>query len=84
MKAEQAHDLYCRAAGELYQRYREGREDQLSALGRVVNMIVLRNTLYMDAVLNQLRTEGSPVGPENPIPVANMGMLRAPVNSSSA
>ena len=65
MKAEQAHDLYCRAAGELYQRYREGREDQLSALGRVVNMIVLRNTLYMDAVLNQLRTEGYPVRPQD-------------------
>lgn len=29
------------------QRYREGQEDQLGALGLVVNVIVLWNTLYM-------------------------------------
>ena len=51
--------------GELYQRYREGQEDQLSVLGLVVNMIVLWNTLYMDAVLDQLRTEGYEVRPED-------------------
>ena len=44
--------------GELRQRYREGQEDQLGALGLVVNVVVLWNTIYMDAVLNQLRTEG--------------------------
>jgi TnpA family transposase len=44
--------------GELRQRYREGQEDQLGALGLVVNMIVLWNTIYMEAVLNQLRLEG--------------------------
>jgi hypothetical protein len=37
----------------------------LSALGLVVNMIVLWNTLYMDAVLNQLRAEGYTVRPED-------------------
>ena len=42
-----------------------GQEDQLSALGLVVNMIVLWNTLYMDAVLAQLRSEGYPVKPED-------------------
>ena len=47
--------------GELRQRYREGQEDQLSALGLVVNIIVLWNTLYMDAALTQLRTQGDPV-----------------------
>jgi hypothetical protein len=51
--------------GELYQRYREGQEDQLSALGLVVNMIVLWNTIYMDAVLDQLRAEGYSVRPED-------------------
>ena len=45
------------------QRYREGQEDQLGALGLVVNVIVLWNTLYMDAVLQQLYTEESPVHP---------------------
>jgi hypothetical protein len=31
--------------GELRQRYREGQEDQLGALGLVVNMIVFWNTI---------------------------------------
>jgi len=51
--------------GELRQRYREGQEDQLGALGLVVNIIVLWNTLYIDAALQQLRAEGSPVQPED-------------------
>jgi TnpA family transposase len=44
--------------GELRQRYREGQEDQLGALGLVVNAIVLWNTLYMEAALQQVRAEG--------------------------
>ena len=51
--------------GELRQRYREGQEDQLGALGLVVNIIVLWNTLYIDAALQQLRAEGFPVLPED-------------------
>jgi len=47
--------------GELRQHYREGQEDQLGALGLVLNMIVLWNTIYMEAALKQLRTEGYPV-----------------------
>jgi TnpA family transposase len=44
--------------GELRQRYRQGQEDQLDALGLIVNTVVLWNTIYMDAALNQLRNEG--------------------------
>jgi TnpA family transposase len=51
--------------GELRQRYREGQEDQLGALGLVVNAIVLWNTLYMESALNQLRAEGMEVKPED-------------------
>ena len=51
--------------GELRQRYREGQEDQLGALGLVVNVIVLWNTIYMDAALNQLRGEGLDVRDED-------------------
>jgi TnpA family transposase len=51
--------------GELRQRYREGQEDQLGALGLVVNIIVLWNTIYMDAVIKQLRKEGYPVRDED-------------------
>jgi TnpA family transposase len=44
--------------GELYQRYHTGMEDQLSALGLVLNCIVLWNTVYMNAALEQLRARG--------------------------
>jgi hypothetical protein len=60
-----ARDVFHGKRGELYQRYREGQEDQLSALGLVVNMIVLWNTIYMDAVLDRLRAEGYSVLPED-------------------
>jgi Tn3 transposase DDE domain len=51
--------------GELRQWYREGQEDQLGALGLVVNAIVLWNTLYMDAALTQLRAEGFEVNADD-------------------
>jgi TnpA family transposase len=51
--------------GELRQRYREGQEDQLGALGLAVNIVVLWNTIYMNAVLAQLRREGYPVRDED-------------------
>lgn len=44
--------------GELRQRYREGQEDQLGALGLVINAIVLWNTRYMDAALTHLGKQG--------------------------
>jgi len=47
--------------GELRQRYREGQEDQLGALGLVVNAIVLWNTFYMEAALKHLQQEGRDV-----------------------
>lgn len=53
-----ARDVFHGKRGELRQQYREGQEDQLSALGLVVNVIVLWNTLYIDAALGQLRREG--------------------------
>ena len=46
--------------GEMHKRYREGLEDQLGALGLVVNMIVLWNTLYMDKALTYLAEQGKP------------------------
>jgi TnpA family transposase len=58
--------------GELRQRYREGQEDQLGALGLVVNIIILWNTIYMNAALEQLRKEGFLVRDED---VARMSPL---------
>ena len=60
-----ARVVFSGKRGELRQRYREGQEDQLGALGLVVNMIVLWNTIYMEAVLEQLRKEGYPVNEED-------------------
>ncbi|WP_426493614.1 Tn3 family transposase [Hymenobacter sp. 102] len=45
--------------GELRQRYREGMEDQLGALGLVVNALVLWNTRYLQHALERWQqTEG--------------------------
>ena len=41
--------------------YKEGQEDQLGALGLVVNAIVLWNTRYMDAVLSKLQADGDAI-----------------------
>jgi esterase/lipase len=51
--------------GELRQRYREGQEDQLGALGLVVNAIVLWNTRYIERALRQLEHMGLEVRPED-------------------
>ncbi len=44
-----ARAIFHGQRGELRQRYREGKEDQLGALGLVVNAVVLWNTRYLDA-----------------------------------
>ena len=51
--------------GELRQRYREGMEDQLGALGLVVNAVVLWNTRYMQAALDDLKRGGAKVRNED-------------------
>ncbi len=57
----ESRDVFHGQRGQLRQRYREGQEDQLGALGLVVNAIVLWNTRYIDAAVNQLRAESYPV-----------------------
>ncbi|MDQ3232466.1 MAG: Tn3 family transposase [Pseudobdellovibrionaceae bacterium] len=59
--------------GELRQHYREGQEDQLGALGLVLNVIVLWNTIYMDAILAQLRREGFPMRDEDVARLSPLG-----------
>jgi TnpA family transposase len=51
--------------GEIRQKYREGQEDQLGALGLVVNVIVLWNTCYMDAAVSKLQLAGTELKPED-------------------
>ncbi|SDK42900.1 Tn3 transposase DDE domain-containing protein [Nonomuraea maritima] len=51
--------------GEIYQRYYKGMEDQLGALGLVLNCVTLWNTFYMDRALDQLKAEGYPLAEED-------------------
>src|SRR5215203_4688947 len=52
---------------------RNDQEDQLGALGLVVNVIVLWNTVYMDAALNRLRAEGYEVREEDVARLSPLG-----------
>jgi TnpA family transposase len=49
--------------GELRQHYREGQEDQLGALGLVLNMIVLWNTIYIEEAYYVEKLEPLPGAP---------------------
>jgi TnpA family transposase len=68
-KGESRHSLaratYFGQKGEARQRYCEGQEEQLGALGLVVNAMVLWNTLYMNEALEDMRARGMTVLPED-------------------
>ncbi len=51
--------------GKMYQAYREGQEDQLNALGLVLNMVILWTTRYMHAAFDYLREIGFDVREED-------------------
>jgi TnpA family transposase len=51
--------------GEIRKAYREGQEDQLNALGLVTNAVILWNTLYMQAGLDHLQSEGVDIQPDD-------------------
>jgi len=51
--------------GELYHRYERGLENQLGALGLVLNCVTLWTTVYLDAAVRQLRAQGYPVREED-------------------
>jgi TnpA family transposase len=67
-----ARAVFFGQKGELRKKYREGQEDQLGALGLVVNMIVLWNTQYIQLALDDLLASGYPVLEED---VARMSPL---------
>jgi TnpA family transposase len=68
-----ARRIFHGQRGELRQRYREGQEDQLGALGLVLNAVVLWNTRYMDAALSALRTSGWSVRDEDVARLSPLG-----------
>jgi TnpA family transposase len=53
-----ARAIFHGRRGQIYQRYREGQEDQLGALGLVLNAVLLWNTRYTDAAITALRDAG--------------------------
>jgi TnpA family transposase len=68
-RGEGRHDVARRVChgrgGQLRQPYRDGQEEQLGALGLVVNCIVLYNTIYTQRILDQLRADGDDASDED-------------------
>lgn len=52
-------------SGQLYQRYQDGMEDRIGALGLVLNAVVLFTTRYVDAAVTQMRADGFDVRDED-------------------
>lgn len=53
-----ARAIFHGQKGEMRQVYREGQEDQLGALGLMLNVVVLWNTVYIQKIVADLRAEG--------------------------
>ncbi|MEU8148967.1 Tn3 family transposase [Nonomuraea sp. NPDC048901] len=76
-------------SGRIRQAYREGQEDQLAALGLVINAVVLWNSRYLSAIVDQLRAQGVPVKDEfvarlSPLGHAHLNCLGRYAIASSA
>jgi TnpA family transposase len=59
--------------GQIRQAYREGQEDQLAALGLVLNAVMLWNTRYLDAIVEDLRAKDFPVRDEDVARLSPLG-----------
>jgi TnpA family transposase len=68
-----ARKLFHGQRGELRQSYREGQEDQLGALGLVVNAVVLWNTRYIDAAVAGLRAADQVVAEQDVARLSPLG-----------
>lgn len=60
-----AHEVFHGRRGELCQPYHQGQEEQLTALGLVVNCIALYNTIYTQRALDHLNETGHTVRDED-------------------
>lgn len=72
-------DGWCKTL-RCVQAYRDGMEDQLGALGLVLNAIVLWTTRYIDAAATQLKAEGHELREEDmarlsPLKHRNLNLL---------
>ena len=62
---EVARTIYFGRRGELRKRYKEGQEDQLGALGLVLNAAVLWQTIYMDRAVVLIENRGESIKAED-------------------
>jgi len=60
-----ARDVFHGRLGRLRQRYQTGQENQLGALGLMVNIIVLWQTVYTQAALDHLTATGCRIDPDD-------------------
>jgi TnpA family transposase len=60
-RGEVARHIFYGQKGRIYKRYQRGLEEQLGALGLVVNVVVVWNTDYMSAILDLLKEMGHDV-----------------------
>lgn len=76
-KGESRHSLartvYHGRRGEIYEKYREGQEDQLNVLGLATNAIILWNTVYMQAALDHLRAQGEVIKEDDEARLSPLG-----------
>ncbi|MEJ7765310.1 MAG: Tn3 family transposase, partial [Acidimicrobiales bacterium] len=56
-----ARDVFHGRRGQLRQHYQTGQEDQLGGLGLMINIIVLWQTVYIQAALDHLAAQGHPI-----------------------
>jgi TnpA family transposase len=60
-----ARQVFHGPKGELARAYYDGMEDQLSALGLVLNCVVLWNSVYLDRAITARRAQGYPVSEDD-------------------
>ena len=70
-----ARDVFHGRRGQLRQHYQAGQENQLGALGLMVNVIVLWQTVYIQAALGHLVANGHELDPAD---VARLSLLGHP------
>lgn len=68
-----ARDTFHGSRGELRQRYQTGQENQLGALGLMVNIIVLWQTVYIESALDHLHAEGHEIDPADVARLSPLG-----------
>jgi TnpA family transposase len=76
-----ARDMFRGSRGRLRQHYQSGQEDELGALGLMVNVVVLWQTVYIQAALDHLAAAGEEIDPAD---VARLAPLGHPTITSRA